>query len=87
MVRQLVGSRNSPRLFTRPRGDSSRKAIALDAAGKVQKFVMNDRCAAGTGQFLEMMVTALCYSRDESVAAASSATRGQRLSSVCSVFA
>ena len=68
-------------------GGQDSKAIALDAAGKVQKFVMNDRCAAGTGQFLEMMATALAYTREEFVAAARRASRAQKLSSMCSVFA
>jgi len=68
-------------------GGQDSKAIALDAAGKVQKFVMNDRCAAGTGQFLEMMATALAYTREEFVAAAGRAPRAQKLSSMCSVFA
>jgi (R)-2-hydroxyacyl-CoA dehydratese activating ATPase len=68
-------------------GGQDSKAIALDAAGKVRKFAMNDRCAAGTGQFLEMMATALAYTRDEFVAAAGRAARAQKLSSMCSVFA
>lgn len=68
-------------------GGQDSKAIALDAAGKVQKFTMNDRCAAGTGQFLEMMATALAYTRDEFVAAARRAPKAQKLSSMCSVFA
>jgi predicted CoA-substrate-specific enzyme activase len=68
-------------------GGQDSKAISLDAAGKVQKFVMNDRCAAGTGQFLEMMATALAYTREEFVAAARRAPRAQKLSSMCSVFA
>lgn len=68
-------------------GGQDSKAISLDAVGKVQKFVMNDRCAAGTGQFLEMMATALAYTREEFVAAARRAPRAQKLSSMCSVFA
>jgi (R)-2-hydroxyacyl-CoA dehydratese activating ATPase len=68
-------------------GGQDSKAIALDAAGKAQKFVMNDRCAAGTGQFLELMATALGYTRAEFVAAAGRAVRAQKLSSMCSVFA
>jgi predicted CoA-substrate-specific enzyme activase len=42
---------------------------------------------AGTGQFLEMMATALAYTREEFAAAAGRAARGQRLSSMCTVFA
>jgi len=68
-------------------GGQDSKAISLDASGKVQKFTMNDRCAAGTGQFLEMMATALAYTREEFVAAAKRASRAQKLSSMCSVFA
>jgi (R)-2-hydroxyacyl-CoA dehydratese activating ATPase len=68
-------------------GGQDTKAIALDPAGKVQKFAMNDRCAAGTGQFLEMMATALAYTREEFVTAAGQAARAQRLSSMCTVFA
>lgn len=68
-------------------GGQDSKAIALDAAGKVRKFAMNDRCAAGTGQFLEMMATALAYTREEFVAAAARSPRAQKLSSMCSVFA
>jgi len=68
-------------------GGQDSKAISLDPAGKVQKFVMNDRCAAGTGQFLEMMATALAYTREEFMAAARRAPRAQKLSSMCSVFA
>jgi (R)-2-hydroxyacyl-CoA dehydratese activating ATPase len=68
-------------------GGQDSKAISLDSVGKVQKFVMNDRCAAGTGQFFEMMATALAYTREEFVAAAARAARPQRLSSMCTVFA
>ena len=68
-------------------GGQDSKAIALDGAGRVQKFVMNDRCAAGTGQFLELMATTLAYTRAEFEAAARRAARSQKLSSMCSVFA
>jgi predicted CoA-substrate-specific enzyme activase len=68
-------------------GGQDTKAIALDADGRMRKFAMNDRCAAGTGQFLEMMATALAFSREEFVVAATRADRAERLSSMCSVFA
>jgi predicted CoA-substrate-specific enzyme activase len=67
-------------------GGQDSKAITLGPDGKVQKSVMNDRCAAGSGQFLEMMATALAYERDEFVAAASRAGRTERLNSMCTVF-
>ena len=40
-------------------GGQDTKAIALAPDGRVLKFDMNDRCAAGTGRFLEFMATAL----------------------------
>jgi predicted CoA-substrate-specific enzyme activase len=68
-------------------GGQDSKAISLGPDGRVRKSVMNDRCAAGSGQFLEMMATALAYGRDEFVAAAARAGRAERLNSMCTVFA
>jgi predicted CoA-substrate-specific enzyme activase len=68
-------------------GGQDTKAISLDAGGKVGKFSMNDRCAAGTGRSLEVMATALSLSREELVQEALAADRGERLSSMCAVFA
>ncbi len=68
-------------------GGQDTKAIAVDETGRAAKFVMNDRCAAGTGQFLDMMATALALTRNQFVEAARRATRAENLSSMCSVFA
>ena len=46
-------------------GGQDSKAIALDEHGKVRNFVMNDKCAAGTGRFLEVMARALEVNLDE----------------------
>jgi activator of 2-hydroxyglutaryl-CoA dehydratase len=40
-------------------GGQDCKVILLSANGTVQKFEMNDRCAAGTGKFLEIMANTL----------------------------
>jgi predicted CoA-substrate-specific enzyme activase len=40
-------------------GGQDMKAIALGAQGNVERFEMNDRCAAGTGKFLEIMAMTL----------------------------
>ncbi|MBC7262049.1 MAG: 2-hydroxyglutaryl-CoA dehydratase, partial [Chloroflexi bacterium] len=40
-------------------GGQDSKAIRLDAQGRVVDFAMNDKCAAGTGRFLEVMAAAL----------------------------
>jgi len=46
-------------------GGQDSKAISLNGSGKVIKFEMNDRCAAGTGKFLEIMAHILGYSPDQ----------------------
>ena len=48
---------------------------------------MNDRCAAGTGRFLEVMATVLGYTLEEFSAAALSAERAEKINSMCTVFA
>lgn len=40
-------------------GGQDTKVISLDKNGKVIDFIMNDKCAAGTGRFLEVMAHAL----------------------------
>ncbi|MFA7330931.1 MAG: acyl-CoA dehydratase activase [Candidatus Delongbacteria bacterium] len=68
-------------------GGQDTKAIRLDERGRLQKFVMNDRCAAGTGRFLEVMATAMGLRLEEFVAAALAADGAESLSSMCAVFA
>lgn len=68
-------------------GGQDTKAIALDPRGKLLKFTMNDRCAAGTGRFLEVMALALSWSPAQFVEAAQRATRSEKLNSMCTVFA
>ncbi|HEY5549569.1 MAG TPA: acyl-CoA dehydratase activase [Coriobacteriia bacterium] len=68
-------------------GGQDTKVIALNAAGAVSDFEMNDKCAAGTGKFLEIMARALGYSLEELGAAALEAEDGIKISSMCTVFA
>jgi predicted CoA-substrate-specific enzyme activase len=68
-------------------GGQDTKAIALDGKGRVLKFEMNDKCAAGTGRFLEIMAMALRYSLDDFGDAALSVERKENISSMCTVFA
>jgi (R)-2-hydroxyacyl-CoA dehydratese activating ATPase len=68
-------------------GGQDTKVIALGAGGKVLDFEMNDKCAAGTGKFLEVMAKALGYSLEELAEAALSAQRTVAISSMCTVFA
>jgi (R)-2-hydroxyacyl-CoA dehydratese activating ATPase len=68
-------------------GGQDTKVITLNAAGAVAKFEMNDRCAAGTGRFLEVMATALAYSMGDFVRASHEAHGFQTINAMCTVFA
>lgn len=68
-------------------GGQDSKAIAVNGAGKVAKFEMNDRCAAGTGKFLEIMASTLGYSIDDLGREALKAEKKIQISNICTVFA
>ena len=68
-------------------GGQDTKVIALSPEGKVAKFEMNDRCAAGTGKFLEFMATALQVPLDAFGSFALQAEKRIQISSMCTVFA
>jgi predicted CoA-substrate-specific enzyme activase len=55
--------------------------------GKVEDFEMNDKCAAGTGRFLEVMATTLGYTIDEFSNVAAQSEKAVTISSMCTVFA
>jgi len=68
-------------------GGQDTKAISLGEAGQVVKFEMNDRCAAGTGKFLEFMATALQVPLEDFGSFALQAERRIQINSMCTVFA
>ena len=68
-------------------GGQDNKVIRLDDAGNVVNFAMNDKCAAGTGRFLEMMANALQISLAEMSEMGLSWDEDITISSMCSVFA
>jgi len=68
-------------------GGQDSKAISLFENGKVKKFEMNDRCAAGTGKFLEIMAKTLGYDIEEFGREALLAENDLTISSMCAVFA
>ena len=68
-------------------GDQHIKAIHLNEKGEVTDFVMNDKCAAGTGRFLEMIARSLEIDIDELGPAALKSTEEIEITSMCSVFA
>jgi predicted CoA-substrate-specific enzyme activase len=68
-------------------GGQDSKVILLSEKGEVRKFEMNDRCAAGTGRFLEIMAGTLETSIADIGALALSASRVISINSLCTVFA
>lgn len=68
-------------------GGQDSKVIRLDGGGKVLDFAMNDKCAAGTGRFLEVMAQALEVELEKLAALSAQADRGTPISSTCTVFA
>jgi predicted CoA-substrate-specific enzyme activase len=68
-------------------GGQDSKVIRLDGQGRVLDFAMNDKCAAGTGRFLEAMARALQVDIEELSELDRDATEDLTLSSMCTVFA
>ncbi|MFC1957414.1 acyl-CoA dehydratase activase [Chloroflexota bacterium] len=68
-------------------GGQDSKATLISVSGEVQKFEMNDRCAAGTGKFLEVMANTLEVSIDKLGDLALSASKVVQINSLCTVFA
>ncbi len=68
-------------------GGQDSKAIVIDSQGKVKDFAMNDKCAAGTGRFLEVMARALEVDLDAFGHLSLTADNAAVISSLCTVFA
>ncbi len=68
-------------------GGQDSKSMLLNERGEVVNFSMNDKCAAGTGRFLETMANALQIPLEELGECALQATEPVRVSSTCTVFA
>lgn len=68
-------------------GGQDSKVIWLNDSGKVTNFVMNDKCAAGTGRFLEVMANSLGVDLDGMSELSLNSKNKVTVSSVCTVFA
>ncbi len=68
-------------------GGQDIKAIKVDAEGRVKSFRLNDKCAAGTGAFLEKTARYLGLKTEDIGPYAKRATDPKPISSVCAVFA
>lgn len=68
-------------------GGQDAKVMVLDDNGRMTNFVMNDKCAAGTGRFLDVMARILEMRVNQLEMAASLSTKRVDISSTCTVFA
>lgn len=68
-------------------GGQDSKVIRIDENGAVENFVMNDKCAAGTGRFLEMMARTMEMDLDHMSQAGLTYKEDITISSMCTVFA
>jgi (R)-2-hydroxyacyl-CoA dehydratese activating ATPase len=68
-------------------GGQDTKAISLTEDGRVLKFEMNDRCAAGTGKFLEHLANVFQIPIEEFGAYALRGDQALTINSMCTVFA
>lgn len=68
-------------------GGQTMKALRLDEMGRVQSFRLNDKCAAGTGAFLEKTARYLGYGIQEIGAMVEYSRESVPISGVCAVFA
>jgi len=68
-------------------GGQDTKVIALNDEGDIEDFSMNDKCAAGTGRFLEVLAAKLELSYDAFVEEALSSDTMIQMNSTCAVFA
>jgi len=68
-------------------GGQDSKVIRLDGRGRNVDFQMNDKCAAGTGRFLEVMAQALEVHLEDMGRLSRNAAQAIEISSICTVFA
>lgn len=68
-------------------GGQDSKVICLDGEGAVTNFIMNDKCAAGTGRFLEMMARTLELDLSTMSQKGLAWKKDLTISSMCTVFA
>jgi predicted CoA-substrate-specific enzyme activase len=85
-------ARGSNFLFPKTRtildiGGQTMKASKIDESRKVQTFRLNDKCASGTGMFLEKTVRYMGYETEDIGGLLESAAESVPISGVCTVFA
>jgi predicted CoA-substrate-specific enzyme activase len=79
-------------LFPRARtiidiGGQDSKAINVDATGRVMNFIMNDKCAAGSGRFIEVIADSLGISLQEVGKVSLQSVAPATISNICTIWA
>jgi len=85
-------ARGIVRLFPKARiiidiGGQDVKGIKTDAAGKIIDFVMNDKCAAGSGRFIEVIADTLGVSLDKVGDLSLQSKSPAKISNICTIWA
>jgi len=83
----FLGSARGPVRTIIDLGGQDIKVISLDERGGVGDFVMNDKCAAGTGRFLEVMAHALEVRLEELGGLSQRSVHPAAITATCTVFA
>ena len=68
-------------------GGQDIKGIKIDGSGRTVDFVMNDKCAAGTGRFIEVIADALGVPLDHVGDLSLQSTRPAKISNICTIWA
>jgi predicted CoA-substrate-specific enzyme activase len=68
-------------------GGQDVKAIKIDAAGKTTDFVMNDKCAAGSGRFIEVIADTLDVPLDQVGDLSLQSKNPAKISNICTIWA
>ncbi len=68
-------------------GGQDAKGIKLDATGKIVDFVMNDKCAAGSGRFIEVIADTLEVPLDQVGERSLQSDHPAKISNICTIWA
>jgi predicted CoA-substrate-specific enzyme activase len=68
-------------------GGQDAKGIKIDGSGKVVDFVMNDKCAAGSGRFIEVIGDTLGVPLDQVGERSLQSKRPAKISNICTIWA
>ncbi|HEJ82982.1 MAG TPA: 2-hydroxyglutaryl-CoA dehydratase [Desulfobacteraceae bacterium] len=68
-------------------GGQDSKAIVIDSTGRPTDFVMNDKCAAGSGRFIEVIADTLGLSLEEMGDLSLASENPVKISSICTLWA